>query len=306
VEFDAAETIRQFKTEWWKDFRKSVGIRKIQTKKEKDFAKKFLTNKRAVVIGLLNLDCVHKCYTELHPVYAIAINIRTEVRGDGTVDEVWAIFARNWGNEGWCSKDQHYLDLEKSSNKLSLMLPWGPSTPEAKAALSFDIVNDGTQFLSNSPRATGPELSIVGDQGIVVSFILPSPAERARVHGELRLRWKMPKIPGTGSSAIPRAPLVEVQQEEVEEESLNKVLGEAGIKKVEAENKSGKPDTIKQRVTLKRDTGPKRVFSILDRVTGTEKMIIQPPPPSQPPSVKPAFDPEKATRDRRLLGVPPP
>ena len=194
VEFDAVETIKQFNTEWWKDFRKTVGIRQIQTKAEREFAKKFLTNKRAIVIGLLNLDCVHKCYTELHPVYAVAINIKTDRRDDGSVDDVWAIFARNWGNEGWCSKDQHYLDLENSSNRLSLMLPWGPGTPDAKAALSFDIVKDGTRFVSNTAKASGPELSIVADQGIVVSFVLPKPVERARVHGELRLRWKMSTV----------------------------------------------------------------------------------------------------------------
>jgi 3-phenylpropionate/cinnamic acid dioxygenase small subunit len=80
---------------------------------------------------------------------------------------------------------------------------------------------------------------------------------------------------------VPGTPAVEIEQAEVEEEPLSKLPGEKGREKVEAENKSGKPDTIVQRVTLKRDTSPKRVFSILDRITGAQKMIIQPEPPAR-------------------------
>jgi hypothetical protein len=60
----------------------------------------------AIVTGLMGLDCEHSCSTELHPVWAMAVRVKSD-----PADVVWAIFVRNWGNEGFCSQDQHYLDL---------------------------------------------------------------------------------------------------------------------------------------------------------------------------------------------------
>ena len=313
VEFHARETIKQFDTPWWKEFRKSVGIRNVGQgigKKEQKFADDFVNHKRAIVIGLLNLDCVHNCYTEVHPVYAIAINIKTEKHDNGTVDEVWAIFARNWGNEGWCSQNQHNLNLETTSNRLSLTLPWGPDMETGMNALSYEVVNEGTKFLSSSHQATGPEISIAGNQGIRVSFVLPPAKDQARIHGELHLRWTMPTtVAGQPAAAVtsstPMIASTELQREELEEKPLYDALGVEGRGRVERESRAGKPDAIAQRVSLKRDIGINRVSSILHQMRQREILIIQPAPPSQPPRVESVFDAEKAERDRRLFGIPP-
>jgi SH3-like domain-containing protein len=37
----------------------------------------------------------------------------------GVIDE-WAVFFRNWGNEGWCSQRDQLLDRQT----LKLQLPW--------------------------------------------------------------------------------------------------------------------------------------------------------------------------------------
>lgn len=312
VEFHARETIRQFNTPWWKEFRKSVGIRNIgigMGKKEKEFTSNFVNGKRAVVIGLLNLDCVHKCYTELHPVYAIAINVKSDMNDDGTIDEVWAVFARNWGNEGWCSRNQHNLNLETNSNRLLLTLPWGPDIPAGKAASSFEVLNDGTRFLSSSNQAKGPELSIAGTQGILLSFVFPPAKDQARIHGELRLRWRMPTTvggqPPLTSNATTSAVSTRPQEEEVEEKLLFDALGTEGRKRIASESQLGTPDAIPQRVTVKREIGTNRLFKIFDKLTRTETLIIQPAPPAQPPRVESMYDSEKAERDKRLLGIPP-
>lgn len=305
MEFHAGEMIKHFNTSWWKDFRKSVGIRQIQTSTERDFATRFLTGKRAMVIGLVNLDCVHNCYTELHPIYAVAINIETrKPNADGSVDEVWAIFARNWGNEGWCSRDQHYLNLETHSNKLLLTIPWGPDTPAGNSALAWDVVGDGTTFLTNNNQASGPEVSAVGSGGILLSFVLPKADDRARIHGELRLRWKMPPTtvpaaPSVSAMANPAMSATSTAPQEEEDRELSKAMGEEGRKRVEKESKADKPDGIRLRVKVKGENA-KGISQLL----GPLSEILQ-SPPSQAPRVESKYDAEKAARDRRLLGVPP-
>lgn len=311
VEFDASETVRYFNTSWWKKFRSVVGTRISGTGKEE---KEFIKGMRAIVIGRLNLDCVHGCYTELHPVYALAINVETKVdSGNGTVDEVWAIFVRNWGNQGWCSHKQHYLNLEPNGNKLSLLLPWGPDTPTGPAALSYEVLTDHTKFLANSAQASGPEYSIAGTQGILVSFNLPRAKDKARVHGELHLRWRFPKTiaeqPSSAAAAVPSTATAtsstEPQKEEVEERLLLEALGEEGKSRVAGESEAGAPDNVQLKATMKTDRSDRsRLFSILDRITGVQRTIIVPAPASQPPQVESEVDVEKAERDKRLLGTP--
>jgi hypothetical protein len=306
VEFDANETIKHFNTSWWKRFRKVVGRRIGGTSKEE---KEIVKGRKAIVIGRLNLDCVHGCYTELHPVYALAINVETKVNAnDGTVDEVWAIFARNWGNQGWCSHKQHYLNLETNSNKLTLLLPWGPDTPTGAAALSYEVLSDHSKFLSNNSQATGPELSIGGTEGIQVSFILPRAKDKARIHGELHLRWRFLKAIAEQPANMPTVSVsaAVTQEEGVEERLLAEALGEEGRNRAASESEAEEPDSVRQKVVIKVESEPRRrLFTILDRLTKTQRIIIQPAPPSQPPRIESEFDAEKAERDKRLLGTSP-
>ena len=62
---------------------------------------RMVSNKGAVVAGLIGLDSEHGAYSELHPTYAMAIHTDSSV-----TDDQWAFFARNWGDEGFCSQDQ--------------------------------------------------------------------------------------------------------------------------------------------------------------------------------------------------------
>ena len=71
----------------------------------------------AIVVGLAGLDCEHGCGTELHPVYGLAIRVN-----DDPSDDTWAIFVRNWGNEGYCSQEQHLLDTTRLAFMISA--PW--------------------------------------------------------------------------------------------------------------------------------------------------------------------------------------
>ncbi len=74
-----------------------------------------LKNHTAIVNGLLDLDCVHDCHTELHPVFAIAVrnHLEKKLEKDPLLDDTWTLFARDRGNEGSCGQNIHFLDRDE-------------------------------------------------------------------------------------------------------------------------------------------------------------------------------------------------
>lgn len=165
TEFDSDETIDHFHTPWWNSFHSAVDDSDAS-------AKAMIDGKFAIIVGLVGLDCEHGCATELHPVYAIAIHTN-----DDPADDTWSIFARNWGDEGYCSQDQHYLD----TSQIAFMIP----QPNASAVK----LNVATTFLTNNSSVGGPSVTLVPGQGAIVSFSMPDPSQRARLNGELHLAW---------------------------------------------------------------------------------------------------------------------
>jgi hypothetical protein len=130
LEFDSDETIDHFSTPWWESFHNAVDnsagaaatLQEIRSgglfateeivrllEQEVEYVYQMIEGRFAIVTGLFGLDCAHSdtdSSTELHPVYAMTILVN-----DNPADQLWAIFARNWGDEGFCSTSQHYLDL---------------------------------------------------------------------------------------------------------------------------------------------------------------------------------------------------
>ena len=211
AEFDSDETIDHFRTPWWNSFHAAVD-------RDDASARAIIDGKFAIVVGLTGLDCEHGCATELHPVYALAIHVN-----DNPLDDTWTIFVRNWGNEGYCSQDQHPLD----TNRIAFFIP--------RAAATAVQVNTASTFLTNSTEAAGPFVALVSGQGATVEFRLPDPEKQARINGELHLQWTtapgaVVALPPSFTpraeavvSAIPGAPRV---PEEVEKrlEDLQKQL----------------------------------------------------------------------------------
>ena len=74
----------------------------------------------------------------MHPVHAMAIRVQ-----DNPSDEVWAIFVRNWGNEGFCSDGQHFLPL----TSFTFGLPW------RAGASSVSVRRFDRDFLTNDHNA---------------------------------------------------------------------------------------------------------------------------------------------------------
>jgi len=194
LEFDSGETVNSFDSLWWRKFHDAV-IADSQEAVDRRIpnththAKQLVDSHEAIVVGLVGLDAVHGAKSEIHPIFAIAIrmNAPKEVKSD---NDGWAIFVRNWGNEGMCSHEQHYLDIAT----LTLALPPPGSAQHA------DIIHETTSFFTNN---NGVSLNLDTDikpDGIHASFSLPQSEARPITYGELHIKW-MPALAQRGASS---------------------------------------------------------------------------------------------------------
>lgn len=172
LEFDSDETVDHFRQAWWQNFHSLVDNNVGQ-------AKALVGNKRAIVSGLIGIDFVHDPATEVHPVYAMAIEVNTSSQ-----DNVWAIFVRNFGDEGECSQLQHYLDLP--TNVYTFSLPW------PQGATGFTIASQDFQTLS-SDAVSGPYIQSSGTGA----------ERRLGVHSNFRLRKGSPTLMASFTSGGP-------------------------------------------------------------------------------------------------------
>jgi hypothetical protein len=216
VEFDSRETAERFRTKGWTDFRSLASPCNIQEFRscKPEEARKMIERKRAVVVGLVGLDSVHNIYSELHPVYGIAIEMEEkEATEDGAVvvDSTWLVFARDDGNEGSCSFKSHQLygPDHKPLASLKLLIP--PPDGRRVTGVSFA---EGTTFYSNNgaePEAAyydqlfppdGGDLYRSNNQGALLTFPLSGCRDAAGndpmcaplIEGEVHLRWKVAPV----------------------------------------------------------------------------------------------------------------
>lgn len=177
IEFDSRETIQRIKTDdkefWWTKFRDAVAM------SDQQFLDELRKGKFAIITGLINLDCEHECTAELHPVWVMAIHLK-----DDPSDDRWALLARNWGNEGFCSSSQHYLDLQ--SKPFIVRLPW------RNQAASVAVNTSASKFWMSSPQMKQPEVAYRPNEAAFVKFTLPETKSEDRpfVVVDLHLQWK--------------------------------------------------------------------------------------------------------------------
>jgi hypothetical protein len=175
VEFDSDETIDNFSTRWWSDFRGAVdsdaggGVK--------------LNDKEVVLIGAVGLDCGEYCGSEIHPVLVMAVHVREELSED-----VWAIFARNWGDEGFCS---HESVLAPELSTVYLTLPWPSSVPAGSPPVTDKTTWQKSGFGGGEQIQikTFPFVSGAQPPVLVVEFDLGDPDKAPMVNGELHLNW---------------------------------------------------------------------------------------------------------------------
>jgi hypothetical protein len=227
TEFDSDETIDHFDSPWWNA---------LHAVADNDPAAGVLVNNQdAIVTGLLGLDCEHGCSAELHPVWAMAIRVKNVA-----ADETWAMFVRNWGDEGYCSQYQHYLDLE--GGRFTFRLPWRPG------ATGVTMTGD-SQFRASSGSIAGPDVTFVNNQAALVTFTLPAPESNGMVHGELHLNWSGGSAAATGAGALSVAPAAPAQAE-VNPESMVAAMiaalnpGQRALLNASLPARAAKPDPL--------------------------------------------------------------
>jgi hypothetical protein len=182
-EFDGRETVNHFVTPWWKDLRRAANLG-LKAK-----GRALMDGRPAVITGLLGVDCEHGCSTELHPVWLLGV----QAAADAT-RETWALFARNWGNEGFCSSAQHHLEL--AGNRLTVTVPWREGATGVR-------LGRRTKFFANLAEIRGWWTPVAG-RHVVVTFQLPPPDAHGRIHGELVLVWSGGSAAAEPATSSPR------------------------------------------------------------------------------------------------------
>jgi hypothetical protein len=201
-EFDAAETALYFSTPWLANFVKTVNADDNAGDTNFTNAKALLaTTKGAQAIGMLGLDCAyqHSCDSELHPLWVLAIHVNDrEVAGVSNVlYDHWAFFARNIGDEGYCSdplEKLYPLSADGGSTysyrmtlprtKAGTLAPWS----------SFRVVVHTGPNCCQYPVNKFFNYNVV-TKGLQLIFTLPNPDNENHdnamlIEGDLYIDWK--------------------------------------------------------------------------------------------------------------------
>jgi hypothetical protein len=215
AEFDSQETIDNFKLskEWW-DLRLAVQGNH-ETAEEAYMG-------HVIVTGLFGLDGEHDLKPELHPVYALALQhnlveavhspVHNPWETPGPSEDMWLMFVRNQGDEGYCSSDVWDGYFED----YTFQLPWkdGMTHVEvngAKGKTSF-WGTDGTYgpvvtvVPSTRPTDFGKLLVNVkfhiGPSAKTAKDVDPSDVSVPIIFGALYLDWSAESVAsGAGSQA---------------------------------------------------------------------------------------------------------
>jgi hypothetical protein len=222
LEFSHWETFGLFATDWWTHVGTLID-RWARSANDASAINAALNEAhpgrmvRTSVFGLFGLDCEHGCRSEVHPVYALALETDDDPRRNK-----WAIFARNSGTEGYCSHKDH--ELSTSNNVVRVLLPKKSLTPPM-------VRSDRMQFASTYPNTPIPQIDFVANEGLVVSFALQSPDAAAISELVLEADWgavagaQLPAVAATSPAAPTLGPEAAGQAESAALPRGEQILG---------------------------------------------------------------------------------
>jgi hypothetical protein len=170
---------------WWEDFRDRA-LRDIAE------ADALFKAGEAVVTGLFNLDLVHWGHSEIHPIYAMALLVKSDTTSATSIRERWAFFARDRGNEGNCATGvMPFLRATDSTGyqpfRINIRAPAGAS--------GVPTINRGERasWIGATSAVRGPVFRAAPNQGlqIEVEWRAPHPDSLdALVAGTLDVTWR--------------------------------------------------------------------------------------------------------------------
>jgi hypothetical protein len=186
LEFDSDEVVDRIDKGWWNDFHKQVD----NDGGPDGAAAQSILNAPAIVIGLMGLDSEHGAYSELHPVYGLAIHINSDAGQAGTDD--WVFLARNYGNEGYCSDGNMTVP---QLTTLSFFIP-------RDNAIGDDPANPtGLNELYSTNDNNSVALSFVPG-GALISFNVGSPQDQTLYSGHVQFHWQLSGASGRAGIGI--------------------------------------------------------------------------------------------------------
>ena len=213
VEFDSRETIERFVSGGWTAIRENAspcGFQQFKSCHEEQ-AKKDIELKQAVVVGLVGLDSEHSIYSELHPAYAMAVQMsNTRGKNDWLSDDTWLVFARDRGNEGACSTGQQHkiFGLQKPKS-LKILIP----APKDRIVTGVSFTDKTKFFTNNSSSVTATYYDHLfanpaytkNNRGVLLSFDLSDCSSEddqepcsPLIEGEVHLQWELAPTPAPG------------------------------------------------------------------------------------------------------------
>jgi hypothetical protein len=213
IEMKKSETLDHLGQDWWK---------KLNAAADSDEGRTMVEGARAVAIGLFGIDAEHKGHAEAHPAYALALRTAC-LPSSSAVTETWAVFVRNYGNEGWCSQWDKWHRLDLDNNALVLQLPL--DAPAKKIALVPGVSavsaasgaasgarkgkrRSATPFPPLYSNRAGGTVALVSNAGssadVQVAWKPLGPADELRVHGSVTFTWQ-PAATGGALCSHPRA-----------------------------------------------------------------------------------------------------
>lgn len=227
IEFDSEETINYFHSPLWTKFHHMVD-------NNNSAAQAYVKGHTAVVTSLFGLDCGHSsCGTEEHPAYAMAV----DMDDSNFSDDQWAVFARNWGDEGFCGSEEHTLPI----GDLKMLIPWlsGATAVTVLPNTHFNVFLDfgeldppggGIPSELKLPNVPYPQITVANGEGILIDFTLPDPSWWMGWEGEVHLQWTLPPAVRTAltAGAAARDAAASRRTEEAEEEEKDKAENRIG------------------------------------------------------------------------------
>ena len=189
IEFDSDETVDNWDDTgtWWNDFHHNGVDHYVEVAPLAwafdgyTQASNMINGSFVIVIGKLGMDTSHHGKTELHPVYAMFVRLKSsDFRRTS-----WAFFVRNWGDEGFCSDGDQPLETREHQIKIRI-----PNV----AGLISDNVSEGAQN-EDDLSAMHASMQPSGD-GVLMTFTLLPPDKQSWFVGDLTFVARPPQNTG--------------------------------------------------------------------------------------------------------------
>lgn len=215
-EMSSIETINRFQSGWWLAFHDAVH-------ESRDAGRAMVPGNRAIIIGLVGFDMQHNIHVELHPIYAMAIELESN-----PAKNRWAIFARNWGNEGFCGRSsEHELPLRE----IFFSLPGPVGVTGAPVATG---VTEKDRKFSTDGSATAVSEAFFINHNAVIAFQLDDPGDETEIDGEITLEWTLPAGIAVAKPKQPVRPVLAAAASEKDELPGVELLTPTQVKELNA------------------------------------------------------------------------